>query len=51
MVSLRFIAQQVNGKDLALPWPLAQGARYLEPFFTTLAALYWKDGYQVMISF
>ena len=29
MVSLRFIAQQVNGKDLVLAMAIVQGARYL----------------------
>ena len=50
MVSLRFIAQQVNGKDLVLAVAIVQGARYLgtillQPF---AALCIEKGGYQVM---
>ena len=50
MVSLRFIAQQVNGKDLVLAVAIVQGARYfgtilLQPF---AAFCIEKGGYQVM---
>ena len=53
MVSLRFIAQQVNGKDLVLAMAIVQGARYLgtillQPF---TALCIERGGYQVMSFF
>ena len=53
MVSLRFIAQQVNGKDLVLAMAIVQGARYLgtillQPF---AALCIERGGYQVMSFF
>ena len=53
MVSLRFIAQQVNGKDLVLAMAIVQGARYLGTILLQpLAALcIERGGYQVMSFF
>ena len=50
MVSLRFIAQQVNGKDLVLAMAIVQGARYLGTILLQpVAALcIEKGGYQGM---
>ncbi len=50
MVSLRFIAQQVNGKDLVLAVAIVQGARYLGTILLQpVAALcIEKGGYQGM---
>ncbi len=50
MVSLRFIAQQVNGKDLVLAVAIVQGARYLGTILLQPFAAFCieKGGYQVM---
>ena len=50
MVSLRFIAQQVNGKDLVLAMAIVQGARYLGTILLQPVAAFCieKGGYQVM---
>lgn len=53
MVSLRFIAQQVNGKDLVLAVAIVQGARYLGTILLQPFAAFCieKGGYQVMSFF
>ena len=50
MVSLRFIAQQVNGKDQVLAMAIVQGARYLGTILLQPVAAFCieKGGYQVM---
>ena len=50
MVSLRFIAQQVNGKDLVLAVAIVQAARYLGTILLQPFAAFCieKGGYQVM---
>ena len=50
MVSLRFIAQQVNGRDLVLAMAIVQGARYLGTILLQPVAAFCieKGGYQVM---
>ncbi len=49
MVSLTVIAQQVNGKDLVLPWPLSKELRYLEhSFYNPRSLCIERGGYQVM---
>ena len=50
MVSLRFIAQQVNGKDQFLAMAIVQGARYLGTILLQPVAAFCieKGGYQVM---
>lgn len=53
MVSLRFIAQQVNGKDLVLAMAIVQGARYLGTILLQPIAAHFIEvgGYQVMSFF
>lgn len=53
MVSLRFIAQQVNGKDLVLAMAIVQGARYLGTIFLQPIAAHFIEvgGYQLMSFF
>lgn len=53
MVSLRFIAQQVNGKDLVLAMAIVQGARYLGTILLQPLAAHFIEvgGYQVMSFF
>ena len=50
MVSLRFIAEQVNGKDQVLAMAIVQGARYLGTILLQPVAAFCieKGGYQVM---
>ena len=50
MVSLRFIAQQVNGKDQVLAMAIVQGARYLGTILLQPVAAFCIEngGYQVM---
>ena len=50
MVSLRFIAQQVNGKDQVLAMAIVQGARYFGTILLQPVAAFCieKGGYQVM---
>ena len=53
MVSLRFIAQQVNGKDLVLAMAIVQGARYLGTILLQPIAAHFIEvgGYQLMSFF
>ena len=53
MVSLRFIAQQVNGKDLVLAMAIVQGARYLGTILLQPMAAHFIEvgGYQLMSFF
>lgn len=53
MVSLRFIAQQVNGKDLVLAMAIVQGARYLGTILLQPLAAHFIEygGYQLMSFF
>ena len=53
MVSLRFIAQQVKGKDLVLAMAIVQGARYLGTILLQPLAAYFIEhgGYQLMSLF
>lgn len=53
MVSLRFIVQQVNGKDLVLAMAIVQGARYLGTILLQPIAAHFIEvgGYQVMSFF
>ena len=53
MVSLRFIAQQVNGKDLVLAMAKVQGARYLGTILLQPIAAHFIEvgGYQLMSFF
>lgn len=53
MVSLRFIAQQVKGKDLVLAMAIVQGARYLGTILLQPLAAYFIEygGYQLMSFF
>lgn len=53
MVSLRFIIQQVNGKDLVLAMAIVQGARYLGTILLQPIAAHFIEvgGYQVMSFF
>lgn len=52
MVSLRFIAQQVNGKDLVLAMAIVQGARYLGTILLQYSEpCIERGGYQVMSFF
>ena len=53
MVSLRFIAQQVKGKDLVLAMAIVQGARYLGTILLQPIAVHFIEvgGYQLMSFF
>ena len=53
MVSLRFIAQQVKGKDLVLAMAIVQGARYLGTILLQPLAAHFIEygGYQLMSLF
>ena len=53
MVSLRFIAQQVNGKDQVLAMAIVQGARYLGTILLQPLAAHFIEygGYQLMSLF
>lgn len=53
MVSLRFIAQQVNGKDLVLAMAIVQGARYLGTILLQPIAAHFIEvgGYRLMSFF
>lgn len=53
MVSLRFIAQQVKGKDLVLAMAIVQGARYLGTILLQPLAAHFIEygGYQLMSFF
>lgn len=53
MVSLRFIAQQVKGKDLVLAMAIVQGARYLGTILLQPIAAHFIEvgGYQLMSFF
>lgn len=53
MVSLRFIAQQVNGKDLVLAMAIVQGVRYLGTILLQPIAAHFIEvgGYQLMSFF